>query len=520
MTGVVERCVGFGAPRSPTSSRKCRRRRLNRPIGDALPATVTAGVAGPVAAPRRVPVVVCRRPPRSSARPAGPASLRTWWPRSSDRFVHVPFGLRAPGRGSACFIPDGEDAVLGSLVDDEGDAVGVTRPPRAMRWWPPCSSSAGIAERRWSRPRLRAPPARRQGLGDPGHGGPHRLHGLQRSGRRSPSRSRAFLGARRGGVQPPGRAAGGVAARRARPRRGPGVPGRRVVGVRAGAHVGARPVRVRWPSRDGRRRLRGRSAPPRHHDGAHAPGPRQGVRPPPRRRRRACGPTAIEEARRHHCRQHRARTPRRVEELLAELRALQVPCRWRSAPTATSIWAGRVAPNRVGTSSTSPTGRNADHGVDRRRRRCRRPDADGARAYRSPLADVADMLWSLEPLSPRCAADERDHPDSAAEGLSGAQAGRVGGAQPPRISRRLSRRSRHQRPRPARTRGTAHPHGVVRARPGRGATQSPGRVDGVTELLGAPHAHRHPHRRRGLPRAQRRDPGRGAHRLASTTATT
>jgi len=39
-----------------------------------------------------------------------------------DRFVHVPFGLRAAGEETR-FIPDGDDAVLGSLVDDEGPAV-------------------------------------------------------------------------------------------------------------------------------------------------------------------------------------------------------------------------------------------------------------------------------------------------------------------------------------------------------------------------------------------------------------
>lgn len=39
-----------------------------------------------------------------------------------DRIVHVPFGLRAPGE-DARFIPDGEDGVLGSIVDDEGAAV-------------------------------------------------------------------------------------------------------------------------------------------------------------------------------------------------------------------------------------------------------------------------------------------------------------------------------------------------------------------------------------------------------------
>ncbi len=39
-----------------------------------------------------------------------------------DRFVHVPFGLRSPGEETR-FIPDGDDAVLGSLVDDEGSAV-------------------------------------------------------------------------------------------------------------------------------------------------------------------------------------------------------------------------------------------------------------------------------------------------------------------------------------------------------------------------------------------------------------
>jgi maltokinase len=39
-----------------------------------------------------------------------------------DRFVHVPFGLRVPGE-EARFIPDGDDPVLGSLEDEEGSAV-------------------------------------------------------------------------------------------------------------------------------------------------------------------------------------------------------------------------------------------------------------------------------------------------------------------------------------------------------------------------------------------------------------
>jgi maltokinase len=39
-----------------------------------------------------------------------------------DRLVHVPFGLRALGEETR-FIPDGDDAVLGSMVDDEGDAM-------------------------------------------------------------------------------------------------------------------------------------------------------------------------------------------------------------------------------------------------------------------------------------------------------------------------------------------------------------------------------------------------------------
>jgi maltokinase len=39
-----------------------------------------------------------------------------------DRYVHVPFGLRTAGEETR-FIPDGDDAVLGSLVDGEGAAV-------------------------------------------------------------------------------------------------------------------------------------------------------------------------------------------------------------------------------------------------------------------------------------------------------------------------------------------------------------------------------------------------------------
>jgi maltokinase len=38
------------------------------------------------------------------------------------RVVHVPFGLRAPGEESR-LIPDGEDVVLGTFVDDQGDAI-------------------------------------------------------------------------------------------------------------------------------------------------------------------------------------------------------------------------------------------------------------------------------------------------------------------------------------------------------------------------------------------------------------
>jgi len=38
------------------------------------------------------------------------------------RFVHATFGLRTPGE-EARFIPDGEEAVLGSLVDDQGPAL-------------------------------------------------------------------------------------------------------------------------------------------------------------------------------------------------------------------------------------------------------------------------------------------------------------------------------------------------------------------------------------------------------------
>jgi maltokinase len=39
-----------------------------------------------------------------------------------DRFVHIPFGLRTPGEETR-FLPDGDDAILGSLVDDDGAAV-------------------------------------------------------------------------------------------------------------------------------------------------------------------------------------------------------------------------------------------------------------------------------------------------------------------------------------------------------------------------------------------------------------
>ncbi len=39
-----------------------------------------------------------------------------------DRVVHVPFGLRSPG-DEAHFIPDGDDPVLGVLVDADGDVL-------------------------------------------------------------------------------------------------------------------------------------------------------------------------------------------------------------------------------------------------------------------------------------------------------------------------------------------------------------------------------------------------------------
>jgi len=40
----------------------------------------------------------------------------------ADRLVHVAFGLRSPGE-EARFIPDGDEPVLGSLADDDGPAV-------------------------------------------------------------------------------------------------------------------------------------------------------------------------------------------------------------------------------------------------------------------------------------------------------------------------------------------------------------------------------------------------------------
>ena len=127
-----------------------------------------------------------------------------------ERFVHVPFGLRSPGEETR-FIPDGDDAVLGSFVDDDGAAVVFDATRDAV-------VAAMLLERvsgEAVETALGAPSARRRGLGHPGHGGPHRLHRVQRGRRRPAPRPRALPGARRGGLQPPGRTVGGVAPGRA-----------------------------------------------------------------------------------------------------------------------------------------------------------------------------------------------------------------------------------------------------------------------------------------------------------------
>jgi len=90
------------------------------------------------------------------------------------RFVHVPFGLRAPGEDIR-FIPDGEDAVLGSLADDEGEAVvfDATRDAEVAAMLLE-RVSGEVVQASLVRHR------RRPRLGHPGDGGPHRLHHLQR----------------------------------------------------------------------------------------------------------------------------------------------------------------------------------------------------------------------------------------------------------------------------------------------------------------------------------------------------
>ncbi len=98
-----------------------------------------------------------------------------------------------------------------------------------------------------------------------------------------------------------------------------------------------------------------------------------------------------------------------VEELLRELRALQFPS--QAIRTHGDLHLGRTCRTEQGwyvvdfaTGGNPPSLAGAVAG----------PDGD-VPVYRSPLADVADMLWSLEHVA-RSAADERD--PSGQDGLS------------------------------------------------------------------------------------------------------
>ena len=386
--------------------------------------------------------------------------------RVGERTVHVPLRpARARGTRSE-FLPDGEDPVLGVVRGRRRPGRGLRRPARRR------GGRRLLLERVTGEevdPALVRQIRHDGGVGHPGHGGPPRLHRLHRGGRRAPARARAAPRPRRGRLQPP------APPRLAVWRRGGrdlGVVQEFLAGASSGwalaAHLGARPVRLGRAPRAGRRRLRGRGPPARHHGGPDALGLDQAFG----RRAGTSGPGPTPSRRRcDRVAPHLLDRPD-VEELLDELRALDGPVARPSGPTATSTWAGW--PDRAGLvrRSTSPPGGRPGVAWPAP---CEPDGPTAARpVYRSPLADVADMLWSLEHV-----ADDgrrRARPD-------GPRRPRASWPTPGRratagLPRRLPGGARDQRPRPARPRGGAHPRRRLRARAGgaRRADSGPARA--------------------------------------------
>ena len=126
-----------------------------------------------------------------------------------------------------------------------------------------------------------------------------------------------------------------------------------------------------------------------HHDGADAPGPR----PAPSCASTSPWSTGSTRPRRPSPRPTRRCSRRRASPSWSSGSASPRRGSRSSAPTATSIWAARPGPTRAGWSATAPRAASWPG-----RRRVGR---------RTPLGDVADLLWSMHRAS-TVAAAERD----------------------------------------------------------------------------------------------------------------
>ena len=124
----------------------------------------------------------------------------------------------------------------------------------------------------------------------------------------------------------------------------------RSAGWALGPDLAARLLRVRRLARGRRRRLRRRGQGARHHDGAHAPGPRPGL-PARARARRRLGRRG---AKRRSPRPMRRCWRRRASPSWSSGCASPRRASRSSAPTATSIWAARRGRTRGGWSATVP----------------------------------------------------------------------------------------------------------------------------------------------------------------------
>ena len=401
----------------------------------------------------------CRSWPTPTRRPSGSSRTTTAWPWSSTPPRDAELALRA-ARASSGRPPSAFDGSGGWLPPDDRSSLDLRRPLVLT-----------VFSELPDGPRSRA---------------------------RAPARPR------RGGVQPPARPGGPCGGAAATTWGRPGVPGRCAGGLGPGPHLAARPLRLGRAARS----APAATSPPRPagsgtmtarmHLGLDQAFGRAGATSPPgwRRSRRRCGrstPTLLDR-------------PDVVASLLGRPARLGQSGAPPSGPTATSTWDGWPGPTRAGWCiDFRPGGTPA---LDRRRGA--RPTG---RCCRSPLADVADMLWSFHHVAD-VAATERDPsgttgPERAGPGL--------GGPQPPGVPGRLpgARRGSAAWSRPGATWSAKLAAAFELERVGRpaGPAAPEPRLAAIGATPAGPYdavdAHRGPHRRRRLPRAQRRDPGGG-----------